>query len=136
MSSYEDILHLPHHQSEKHPHMSMIDRGAQFSPFAALTGYEDAIQETARLADDRIEVSDGDIAADELNEAISILLEHPEEHREVRVTYFVPDIKKAGGSYEDHIGYVKRIDTAERRMIFTDRFTVELNDILSIRFSE
>lgn len=86
---YEDIIHLPHHVSERHPRMSMMDRAAQFSPFAALTGYDAAIKETARLTDRKIELTEEMQAR--LNDRINRLLEELQNYPPVEITYFIPD---------------------------------------------
>ena len=102
---YDDMLHLPHHVSEKHPAMSVHDRAAQFSPFAALTGYDAAVQETARLTDRRIELDEGEKAA--IDQRLTLVQERLPEPTEVTITYFVPDKKKAGGAYVSVTGTVK-----------------------------
>lgn len=89
---YDDIIHLPHHQSQVHPHMSLSDRAAQFSPFAALTGYDDAVQETARLTESRIELDEN--ARVLLDERLRLLQINLEEHPFVTFTYFIPDSRK------------------------------------------
>ena len=91
MDPYEDIINLPHHVSPKRPQMSMQDRAAQFSPFAALTGYEDAIKETGRLTDVKIELSDED--RELLDQKQQYLQEHIGDRPEITITYFVPDEK-------------------------------------------
>ncbi len=105
---YEDIVDLPHHVSKTHPQMAMIKRAAQFAPFAALTGYGDAVTETARLTDDRIEMSE--TALEELNRRIT---EAVAGQRTVSVTYFVPDQKKAGGSYRTVTGRIRKMEMGE-----------------------
>ena len=90
MSKYDDIINLPHHRSKTHPHMALIDRAAQFAPFAALTGYGDAIDETARLTDGRPELSEQQLA--ELNERLLQIMAKPDTV--VYITYFVPDERK------------------------------------------
>ena len=94
---YDDIINLPHHVSTRHPQMSMYDRAAQFSPFAALTGYDDAIQETGRLTEQKIELDEETL--EKLDERFQILQEHLGEQPEVRFTYFKPDERKEGGAY-------------------------------------
>ena len=91
---YEDIVNLPHHVSKVHSQMDMIKRAAQFAPFSALTGYEDAVEETARLTDERIELDE--TALEELNRKMT---EAMRNGKEIQITYFVPDERKAGGSY-------------------------------------
>ena len=105
---YDDILHLPHPTSKKHPRMPISDRAAIFSPFAALTGHAAAIQETARLTDQKIEL-DEDTKA-ELDRRQAILLEHIAEQPEVTITWFCPDEKKSGGAYVVTVGRLKRVD--------------------------
>ena len=128
---YEDIIHMPHHVSAKRPHMSNYDRAAQFSPFAALTGYDSAIEETARLTDRQIELSDDKIEA--IDAVLQVVGEHVEERPEVAVCYFKPDSKKAGGAYRTVTGKVKKIDGIEKKLLFTDGRSISILDILSIR---
>lgn len=108
---YEDILHLPHPTSKKHPRMSMEERAAQFSPFAALTGFGGVIQEAGRLTDRRVELGESDRA--ELERTLNFLDSQEEEHPLVQVTYFLPDERKEGGSYVTVTGRLKRIDQVE-----------------------
>ena len=129
-SNYEEILHLPHHVSKTHPQMPMHDRAAQFAPFAALTGYGDAVSETARLTDRKIELDE--YGLDKLNERLNWIGEHIHEHPEVSVTCFVADKKKAGGSYQTISGVVKRIDEYEKRLILQDGTKLPIEDILEI----
>ena len=127
---YEDIINLPHHVSATRPQMSMMDRAAQFSPFAALTGYDAAIKETARLTDQKIELDDYE--KEEINDKIQLIAEHLGEDFEVVITYFQPDSKKAGGAYVDAIGVVKTIDEYKRLIIFRDGKKIPIDDILDI----
>lgn len=113
---YDDMLDLPHYQSSTRPHMSISNRAAQFSPFAALTGYDDEIRETARLTDEKIELSDSE--KDRLDKKLRITAEHLDQHTAVSITYFVPDTKKAGGTYTADTGIVKRIDMLEQKIVF------------------
>lgn len=126
-TQYDDIIHLPHHVSKTRPQMSMLDRAAQFSPFAALTGYEDAIQETGRLTDERMELSDED--RELLDRKWHYLQEIISDRPEITVTYFVPDEKKAGGSYLTLSGAVRKMDEFERILILTDGRKIRLDDI-------
>ena len=127
---YDDLLHLPHHVSEKHPQMSVHDRAAQFSPFAALTGYEVAVQETARLTDRRIELDEGEKAA--IDQRLTLVQERLPVPTEVTITYFLPDKKKAGGAYVSVSGTVKRIDDYERMVILRNGTSIPIDDILHI----
>ena len=127
---YDDIIDLPHHVSATRPRMSMIDRAAQFSPFAALTGYDAAIKETGRLTDERIDLSEESRAA--LDRKQQILLDNLADHPEISVTYFVPDERKSGGAYVTVTGRVKKVDDYQRLLILTDGTKIPLDDILDI----
>ena len=127
---YDDIINLPHHTSPRHPRMSMRDRAAQFAPFSALTGYGDAIDETARLTDGRIELSEDAKALLDMKQRI--LAEQIHTHPQISVTYFVPDSRKTGGTYKTVLGRLKRIDEVEKMLIFTDGQIVPVDDVLSI----
>ena len=128
---YDDILHLPHPTSKRHPRMPIADRAAQFSPFAALTGHGAAIEETARVTDRRIELDED--AKEQLDQTLQLLLERIDEQPEITVTWFSPDKKKAGGQYHTATGKLKRIDTQESRLILTDGNQIPLEDLLEIR---
>ena len=128
---YDDILHLPHPTSKRHPRMPIVDRAAQFSPFAALTGHRAAIEETARVTDRRIELDED--AKEQLDQTLQLLLERIDEQPEITVTWFSPDKKKAGGQYHTATGKLKRIDTQESRFILTDGNQIPLEDLLEIR---
>lgn len=128
--NYEDIIHLPHHVSERHPQMPLSARAAQFSPFAALTGHEDAIRETGRLTEDFREPDED--RRELLDNKIRLLQENLSEHPEVEVTYFQPDSKKSGGAYITVRGRVKKIDASSCRMVFTDQTDLALDNICSI----
>ena len=105
---YEDIVGLPHHVSSTHIPMPMIKRAAQFAPFAALTGYDDAVAETARLTDDRV-----DLTEDAVNELNRRIYEASASGREIRIVYFVPDDRKAGGAYMEVTGKIRKIEPGE-----------------------
>ena len=130
MEKYKDIINLPHKQSSKRPHMSLQDRAAQFAPFAALVGYDDAIKETGRLTDERIEMSEEKLAV--LNARYQILVDHLGEEPEVAITYFVPDIYKTGGSYITTTGVVKKLDTYERLVTMVDGTRILMDDVLTL----
>lgn len=127
---YDDIIDLPHHVSATRPRMSMIDRAAQFSPFAALTGYDAAIKETGRLTDERIELTEDSRAA--LDRKQQLLVDNLASHPEVSVTYFVPDERKAGGAYVTITGRVKKVDAYQRLLILTDGTKIPLDEILDM----
>lgn len=105
---YKDMLWLPHPVSATHPRMSLQDRAAQFSPFAALTGYEDALKETARLTDHFVELDED--RKQEIDRQIGYLQQHMREELTVKITYFVPDTRKNGGAYNILEGCVQKID--------------------------
>lgn len=127
---YEDIVHLPHHVSKNHPPMSLIDRAAQFAPFAALTGHSAAVSEAARLTDREADLSDTEIEL--LNRQHNILLEHLAEQPEVTFVYFVPDDKKTGGAYVTKTGRVKKIDSFRRMYILTDQTQIPMEHLFSM----
>lgn len=133
MGKYDDIINLPHFVSKKYPQMSMRDRAAQFSPFAALTGYDAEIKETARLTDRRIEL-DEDVL-DRLNERLYILrkvLDDGSVYPEVRITYFEKDLKKDCGKYITVSGRVRKIHVYRNIVIFEDGTEIPVHDISDI----
>ena len=128
MSAYEDIINLPYPQ--KRQRMSNADRGAQFSPFAALTGFEAAITETVRLTDRKIELDEGGKAL--LDEKLRKIEEEIYDRPEVEITYFQPDLRKAGGAYLQKRGRVKKLDAYQRAVVFTDGVIIPIDDISDI----
>jgi hypothetical protein len=127
---YDDIINLPHHVSATHPHMPAIDRAAQFSPFAALTGYDAAIKETARLTGERVELDE--YMKDVLSDRLQIIIDQLKEHPEIAITYFQPDEKKNGGDYVTVIDTVKKIDEYERIIVMNDGTWIQIDEIISI----
>lgn len=127
---YDDIIHLPHHVSATHPQMPVADRAAQFSPFAALTGHDAAIAETARLTDERVELDDN--AKELLNEKLRLVQEMMTERPEITITYFQPDDMKTGGSYATVTGNVKRIDANGQFLLMTDGTQIPIEEIFGI----
>ncbi len=130
--NYEDIIRLAHHVSVSHPQMPVSERAAQFSPFAALSGYEAAIRETGRLTEARIEL-DEDMAA-ELDDKLRTLQEQMEEQPEVSVTYFLPDEKKAGGAYVTVTGRIRKIDRYKGTIIMRDGTNIPIRDVTALSF--
>ena len=124
---YEDIINLPHHVSKTRPQMSMLDRAAQFSPFAALTGYDAAIKETGRLTDEKIELDEDTKAALDMKQAY--LIEMIDEQPEITIIYFLPDARKSGGAYVTVTGNLKRFDEYERLLIMTNGKKIPMDDI-------
>jgi hypothetical protein len=130
MGKYDDIIHLPHHVSDHRAPMSMMDRAAQFSPFAALTGYEAAIAEATRLTDRRIELDENRRA--ELNERIRIIQDNINTCPPVTITYFEEDLRKTGGAYVSVTGRVGKISAYERSVIMEDGLEIPFEDVLEI----
>lgn len=129
--NYDDIINLPHHVSKKKPQMSIEQRSAQFAPFAALTGYDDAVKETARRTDRRIELEERQ--KEILNNKLLYVLENIDSKPEITFTYFAPDNKKSGGKYIDKTGIVRKIDMIEQYIQFIDKSKININDIIKIK---
>ena len=129
-SPYADIIHLPHHVSQNHPQMPMLDRAAQFAPFAALTGYDDSIAETGRLTTERRELSEQEQA--ELNRRFNFLLEQLKSKPVVDIVHFVPDERKSGGEYQSVTGSIKTISLPERMITLNSGQVIHFDDILDI----
>lgn len=127
---YSDIINLPHKQSMKRKRMPVLDRAVQFAPFAALSGFDAAIREKARLTDKKGELDDA--AADELNRKIRIISEKREQMPEIEVEYFVEDDRKEGGSRVTYSGRIRRIDGVLGKLVFADGTEIEVCDILRI----
>ena len=129
---YEDIINLPHHVSKKHPQMTMESRAAQFAPFAALVGYEDAVKETARLTKKRIELNEEE--KNILDMKLQMLKEqmHVQIYPEISIIYFVPDSKKDGGKYIKISGTIKKIDEYKQLLILDDKTQIPINEIINI----
>ncbi|MFV0353410.1 MAG: hypothetical protein ACK5JF_14065 [Oscillospiraceae bacterium] len=127
---YDDIINLPHPVSATRPQMSLANRAAQFSPFAALTGFEAAIAETGRLTDGRIELAEGTIAA--LDRKLGILADAVDTKPEIAITYFLQDERKEGGAYVTVTGTAKKIDGFERAIVLADGKKIAIVDILEL----
>lgn len=127
---YDDIINLRHYSSPVRPRMSRMNRAIQFAPFAALTGYDSAVSETARLTDKRHELTEDERIM--LSEKLRILSENQQDTPSVHITYFLPDSRKNGGSYEEITGAVRRIDEGEMKVIFTDGVRIDIADIYGI----
>lgn len=127
---YDDIIHMPHHVSAARKRMAPLDRAAQFSPFAALTGYDEAIRETGRLTDNAVDLDvDGKAI---LNEKLQRLYELQAAQPEVTVTYFVPDQRKDGGAYTTATGKVKKLDPYAQTLLLTDGTEIRFQRILEL----
>lgn len=132
MTDYDDIIHLPHHVSQNHPQMPLRERAAQFAPFAALTGYEAAVGETARQTTERRELDAQEAA--ELNRRLASLIVRLPERPEVTIEYFVPDDRKAGGAYVTMTGVVRHVTVEKRTLVMEDETVIPLEDIDSVVF--
>ena len=126
MEKYRDIINLPHHVSSTHPQMSMHNRAAQFSPFAALTGYDDAIEETARLTDSRIELTEAE------EDEISRKLSHLKRGDIAELTWFVPDKRKAGGRYNTERMVIRQVVAEEGKVLLMDGRSLDIKDIIDV----
>ncbi|MBR3779657.1 MAG: hypothetical protein IKK63_00475 [Clostridia bacterium] len=127
---YKKIINLPHHVSETRAHMSMIDRAAQFSPFAALTGHGEALDETARLTDIFIEPDEDEKQM--LDAKIHVLMDYIQDKPEINVVYFRPDKNKSGGAYVSATGYLKKINILSREITMSDETVIPVDYISEI----
>lgn len=127
---YGDIINLPHHVSVNRAHISMQDRAAQFSPFAALTGYEAVLKEASRLTSEKIELDEN--ALELLDKRLSLILDKCHEHPTVTLTYFKPDERKDGGEYMKVTGILKKSDMYKQELILSDGTTVPISEIAAI----
>lgn len=127
---YDDIIDMPHHVSKTHPQMSQYDRAAQFSPFAALTGYEDAVEEAGRLTNRRY-VPDEEKAA-RLDHIIAEILKSISHHPLIHAVYFVPDIRKNGGRYAEYSGHIRTFNEYDKLLIFEDGTKIAVCDIYDL----
>ena len=127
---YDDLLNLPHPTSLRHPRMSQQNRAAQFAPFAALTGYDDVLRETARQTDQRITPSESELEA--LDRTLQLILTLIDHRPAVQGTLFQPDKTKPGGSYTTLTGNVKKYNESTKTLILTDNTPLPLSNILSL----
>lgn len=128
---YDDIMELPHHQSADRAHMSVYDRAAQFSPFAALSGHKEAIDETARLTEEELRLDEASI--EKINEKLGEISRRLSEKPNVAVTYFRPDTLKKGGAYLTDVGTIKRIDEIEQFIIMDSGMKIAMEYIVDIQ---
>lgn len=130
MGKYDDIIDLPHPVSAKHPRMSLLERAAQFSPFAALSGYEDAIDETARQTQTFMELDEDE--KERLDETLQQIRQQLDKHPAVKLTYFEPDERKEGGAYQTMEGNVRKLDEYEKTLVFEDGSRVLLKRLVEL----
>ena len=129
-NKYEDIINMPHHVSKKHPQMSLYARSAQFAPFAALTGYGEAVEETERVTDSKREI-DEELKID-LDRKLQWLQENLKNKPKVTFTYFIPDERKDGGNYQTVTGVIKKIDKNNEKIIIEDEREIFIDEIIDI----
>ena len=129
--NYDDIINLPRHVSDKHPHMSIHDRAAQFAPFAALTGHSEAVSETARYVAEKIDL--GEDAIKEIQDALNYIQEHISESPQVTITYFVADGRKQGGRYVSETMRVKMVDDLEKTVYLYNNIAVKYENIYELK---
>ena len=127
---YDDIMDLPHHQSKERTHMSLHDRAAQFAPFAALAGHEEAIEETARLTDEKIMLDE--TAIEKINEKLYDISQHLSQKRNVSITYFRSATQKCGGAYLTDVGTVKKMDEVEKVILMDSGMKIAMEQIIEI----
>ena len=128
---YNDIINLPYRQSKKHPHMTNMDRAAQFSPFAALKGHDEVIEEAARFTEERFEQDDSRLSM--LNDMLNELKMRKKEHPEVTIAYFQEDERKSGGEYRTVTGKLKKIDEYSHKLCLED-CTVQFEQIIELEY--
>lgn len=127
---YQSIINMQNPTSLKHPRMSRLQRAAQFAPFAALTGHDEKIKETARLTESKIDLDDEQLIL--LNNKLNIINNFKDLETPVKIVYFVQDLRKKGGKYLEKIGLIKKIDQIERIIIFKDQVKINIDDIIEI----
>lgn len=128
--NYDDMINFPHPVSKTHPQMPRYDRAAQFSPFAALTGHEEAIRETARQTEAWVDLEED--RKQELNEKMQEIAEHLKEAPEVTLTYFKDDDKKAGGTYVTVTGRIKKLQEYEKQLVLEDGTVIAWEKVFGI----
>lgn len=132
-NNYEDIIDMPHHTSSKHPRMTIEARSAQFAPFSALTGYNEAVKETARVTEEKIEIDDGLKII--INNKLQIINNNIKDNPKVSITYFIKDKNKEGGEYITIRGTIKKLDSIKELVILEDKTIIPIKDIINITSS-
>lgn len=131
---YKDIINLPHHISEKHMPMSRLGRAAQFSPFAALSGYEDLINESRRINEQQHILSEDELMV--LNDRLSYLQSIIQQGPEISVEYYLPDEKRKGGKYLTVTGVLTKIDSLTKTLIINKEITIGMEFIANITYPD
>lgn len=127
---YDEIINLSHYEPKYHKRMSKSQRAAQFSPFSALTGYDEMVKEIERLTKDKIIISDDEINV--INEKLNYLIQNKMLDSYVSITYFVKDLKKDGGKYYKYNGKIKKIDNMNKKITLNTLEKVSIDDIINI----
>lgn len=133
MSKYDSIINLPHYELKNHKRMPLKNRAAQFSPYAALTGYEDNIQEASRLTSKERYLSEDE--KEHINMKLQMIEEHLKDNLEVTIFYFEKDNTKEGGEYLEYTGIIRRIDQVNRIIQFNDKTKINIDKILDININ-
>lgn len=128
MGRFDDIINHEYVKSSTRKHMTMVERAAQFGAFRAVVGHEDALHETARLTDERIELNE--YSKSEINDKLQFIRDNPE--KEVVITFFVPDARKDGGAYVKKQGYIVKFREYERKIVFDDGIEIPIDEIIGI----
>lgn len=127
---YDDIINLPHHESTVYKRMPTINRAAQFAPFAALTGYEEAIEETGRITNMKSELDE--YIKEDISNKINYLADKENGDKKIIITYFVPDLRKEGGEYVTKSGFVLKVDEVRKELCLDDNTVIKISDITAI----
>ena len=130
MKNYDNIINIPHFEPKYHKRMSLYNRAAQFAPFAALTGYDNEIKETARLTDKEIIIDEDRKSIIDMK--LKIINDNIPNNKLVTISYFEKDRRKVGGKYKEYTGYLKKIDAFEENIVFKDKFKIDINCIIDI----
>lgn len=132
MGKYDDIINLQHHVSTKHPRLSVEQRAAQFAPYSALSGYGDAIKETSRITENKIELSDDEKS--KIDNILQQIMKEISNKPKVTITYFIPDMKKKGGKYNTQVADIKKVDKFKQIIILEDKTEIPIQDVIKISF--
>ena len=130
MGKYDDIINMPRYVSKKHPQMSLEMRSAQFAPFAALTGYDEQIEETSRITIQKKELNEE--IKEILNEKLQIIQEKINTKPKITITYFIPDLKKNGGQYITVTGRVRKIDINKQLIILENKIEIPITEVIEV----
>lgn len=125
--NYDDIINMPRHISSKHPQMKIIDRAAQFAPFAALTGHKESINEASRITNSKKELDENQ--KEILNNKLNYILLNLDKLLEIKITYFQADLKKSGGKYVTVLASIKKIDEYNKVLVLNNGKKIKIDDL-------